>query len=248
MRNPQLSDKLSSLIQSVQNAKHILAQDPPVDYRVRAGFEMSQAQAKRDIVELEKKLAAEISDIAVPVFVDGEKAAVLAETMKDQTSLAIVDLDKVYGTLVQSVEATIGRSREFGVTQFSKIVTTLRQTAVESGLAGVNVPSFGEPVIVPSAKETADVVMKFCNQIVGPELALQFVRTEAAKQAVVEIEGKVAVFPVLILSAPESVRDALTKAFKKPLSLTLTATNEPNEEEAIKALKTIKTALKTKDN
>lgn len=233
-------------IEAIRRAQAILVKEPPEDRRVWAGLEMAQAEAKRSLGDLEKKLAIEISDVAVPVFIDGPQSAALAKFMHEETQLAVVDLDIVYGALVDSIEATIGKSREFGVTQFSKIVTSLRQTAVEAGIAGVNVPSFGEPVVVATKADTAKEVLRFANQIVGHELALQYVRNQSAKQSVEELPtgGKLAVFPVLILNAPESVRAALSKTFKRSLDLTLTASNDPTHEEAIKALKTIKTALK----
>ena len=232
-------------IQKIQEAKTIIARDVPNDMRLYAGHQMAKAEASRSLETLYKQLAEDVAQVAVPVYVSGSTGLQLARSMQLQTPSAVVDLNDIYRTVFDAIAPTIGRSREFGVSQFATFLREIRQLAAANGLAAVQTPQFGEPVVVNDDAKLMETVVNLCEKAVGAELAVNYVRKQAGEQAVKVIEAKVPVFPVFILNAPADLQPLLTKKlFKRNLSAAIEAPSEVTEEAAIDALKTIKKTLK----
>jgi len=234
------------IIEEIKKAKQLVNKDKPEDWRVWPGFLMSQAEAKRSLEPLTKKLSEAVLGVAVPVFIDGLKAKELASAMAEQTPVAVVDLDSLYGKLEETIAPTIGKTREFSVSQFVLLINTLRQMAVDNGLAGIEQPKFEEPVIIQNTSMLREQIEKYTKFAVGSELAKQMVVAQMSEQALNTIERKVSVFPVLLLNVKENMRNDISKAFKRP-EVSLNSKDEVTEEAAIEALKTIKKTINKKD-
>lgn len=232
-------------IKKIQETRHILDRPYPEDRRFIPGHEMAKAEAARNIEKLNALLAEDVAQVAVPVYVGGENAKALAEAMANVTEAAIVDLNNLYGPVFDVVKSSIGRSREFGVSQFALIVREIRQLAIQNGLAAIEVPQFGEPEVVENDAKLAELVAKYASKTVGVELAVNYVRKSAGEQAVKVITEKIPVFPVFILNAPTEQQFLLTqKLFRRNIEVVLDAPSEVNEDAALNSLKTIKKTLK----
>jgi hypothetical protein len=235
-------------IQKIKDAKATISRQPPDDMRFRPGHELAAKQAERELPGLYKALAEDVSSVAVPVYVHGEKAAVLAKEMGLQTPSAAVDLHALYGPLTEKVRQSIGRANEFGVNQFSLVIRELRQLAIENKLAELSVPKFREPETFSGPEELAKLVLRYAQEAVGDELVVNYIRTQTAEQVAKVVDEKVPVFPVFILNSAPSQRETLTKKlFKRNIDATVNAPSEVDEEAAIAALKTIKESLKPKN-
>jgi hypothetical protein len=211
-----------------------------------AGFEMARNVAKTDVIKLTKQLQGEIMDIAVPVFVGGDNAADFAAEMGKLTPTATVDLKNIYQMVYDAVAPSIGRESTFGVSQFMLVVTTLRQLAVDTGLAAIEMPKFEEPEVVNTPEDLRRVIFKYADKSVGSELSAEYVRKQVATQAVdalAELKS-VPVFPVFLVNANPAHQGRLAQTFKRPVEISLTAPAEVTEEAAVEALKTIKKTIK----
>lgn len=237
---------IEQTIAKINEANKVLLKDPPNDFRVMAGFELARVTAKREIGELTKTLSQEIMNIAVPVFVNGKQAADFVAEMAALTPSATVDLDNIYKSVYDAVKPSIGRENIFGITQFMLLVTTLRELAVDNGLAAIEMPKFEEPLVMTSEKVLKDTIFKYSNQAVGAELAAEYARKQTAEQAVISlVDGApITVFPVFLLNSTAAHQSALARTFKRSLDITLTAPNEVTEASAVEALKSIKKNLK----
>ena len=237
---------IEQTISSIQAARATILRDPPNDFRVMAGFEMARNTAKTDLVKLTKQLQSEVMDIAVPVFVSGANAGEFAAAMGKLTPTATVDLKNIYQLVYDAVSPSIGRESTFGVTQFMLVVTTLRQLAVETGLAAIEMPKFEEPEVVNTPEDLRRVIFKYADKAVGSELSAEYVRKQVSTQAVDALtEFKVVpVFPVFLVNANPAHQGRLAQTFKRPVEITLTAPDVVTEEAATEALKSIKKTIK----
>lgn len=233
------------IIEKLKAAKGILTRDPPDDMKFRPSFELAQQEAKREIGPLTDKLIEAIAGVSVPVFVLGSTARKLSEQAIEETPSAVVDLNDIYQTLVDDVRQSIGRSQEFGVSQFVIVMRNLRGMAEKSGLHSIANVSFGEPLAIQSDEQLKRVVIEYANRIVGSDLAVNYVRKVAATQAAERVEEKVPVFPVFILNSTPELRAALgNKLFRKAKSIEIEAPAELTKDSALDMLESIKKTLK----
>lgn len=232
-------------INKITTANNVIAKQLPDDMRFRAGHELAKKEAAVSLEKLTKTLAEEVAQVAVPVYVSGKNASKLAVAMAEQTPAAVVDLNQIYGNLYEAVKRSIGRSKEFGVSQFAIVVQELRQMAVQNGLAAIDIPKFGEPEVVNTDEALMATVVKYADQTVGVELAVNYIRKQTGEQAVKVVTEKVPVFPVFIVNAAQKHQELLTKKlFRRSIDAAVEAPPEVNEEAAINALKSIKKSLK----
>lgn len=237
---------IEQTIAAINAAQATILRDPPNDFRVMAGFEMARNVAKTDLVKLTKQLQDEVMQVAIPVFVSGAKAGEFAAEMAKQTPAATVDLANIYQLVYDAVAPSVGRDRTFGVSQFMLVVTTLRQLAVETGLAAIEMPKFGEPEIVATPDDLRRVIFKYADKAVGSELSVEYVRKQVSTQAtdaLAESKG-VPVFPVFLVNANQEHQNRLAQTFKRPVDVALMAPDVVTEAAAIEALKTIKKTIK----
>jgi hypothetical protein len=234
---------IEDTIVRLNEARATLVREPPNDFRVMAGFEMARNTAKRDVETLTKQLSREAMEIGVPVFVTGGKALEFSKAMADITPSAVVDLKDIYQLVYDAVAQSLGRDKTFGVSQFMIVVTTLRQLAVDNGLAAIEMPKFEEPEVVNTPEDLRRVVLKYADKAVGSELSAEYVRKQVALQAAEVLDRGVPVFPVFLVNAKEH-QNRLAQTFKRPAEVSLTAPEEVTEETAIEALKTIKKTVK----
>lgn len=237
---------IEQTISQIHAAQATILREPPNDFRVMAGFEMARNVAKTDLVKLTKQLQEEVMGIAVPVFITGAKSNEFAAEMAKLTPTATVDLQNIYQLVYDAVAPSVGRDRTFGVSQFMLVVTTLRQLAVDTGLAAIEMPKFEEPEIVNTPEDLRRVIFKYADRAVGSELSAEYVRKQVAKQATDALaEFKVVpVFPVFLVNANPAHQNRLAQTFKRPVEVTLTAPDVVTEEAATDALKTIKKTIK----
>jgi hypothetical protein len=232
-------------ISKINAANTIIAKPFPDDMRFRAGHELAKKEAAIVLEKLQKTLAEEVALVAVPVYVSGKNAKALAVAMSEQTPAAVVDLNAIYGTIFESVKRSIGRSQEFGVSQFAIVIQELRQMAVQNNLAAIDIPKFGEPVSIANDEALMATVVRYADLTVGAELAVNYIRKQTGEQAVKAIQEKVPVFPVFVLNAAQKHQELLTKKlFRRSIDAAVEAPTEVNEEAAINALKSIKKTLK----
>ncbi len=230
-------------IQQIKTAQEVLARPLPDEMKFRPGYEMAQNTAKRDLEKLLVKLGEDVSNVAVTVYVDGPTAPELCEAMLKETDGCAVDLNELYGPLVAQVKASIGRSKEFGVNQFALIIREVRQLAVQNNLAAINIPTFKEPFVFQDDGQLEQTVVDYANKAVGVELAVNYIRKQAATEAA-KLTEKTPVFPVFIKNCRID-RDALAKkVFKRGLEVTVVSPVEIDKDSAINALKSIKKSLK----
>lgn len=239
-------------ISKIESAKALLNKAPPDEMKFRPSFEMAVNTAKTDLPKLYVQLAEDVAKVAVPVYVVGEKAETLAKAMQDQTASAVVDVGAVFDRLVQRIAASVGRSNEFGVNQFSLLVQELRQLGIENSIPSMTIPKFSTPETFDSPEGLKKIVLRYARMAVGDDLAVNYIRTKTSEQVALVVKEKVPVFPVFVLNADVDNRDTLTKRlFKRNVDVVVNAPPEVDEDAAIKALKTIKSALKgtkEKDN
>lgn len=239
---------ISDTIKKIKDARAIVVKDLPADPRVWAGFQMAQAQAKRELPDFLDALAGEIQSVAVPVFVSGANALEFANEMAALSPAAVVNLDGIYKALHDAVAPSIGRDKTFNVTQFMLVVSALRQMAIENGLAAIEVPSFEGPEVVNTDEELDRVILKYADRAVGIELAANYAKTQAAEQAVSLITESVNVFPVFLLNANGSRQNALAKTFRRPVEVKLQAPEVVTAESAEEGLKAVRSAVSPSPN
>lgn len=234
------------IINKIRTANAVINRDlSSIEPRFRPGHEAAKREAATTVEKLAKSLSEEISGISVPVYINGTNARNLAEAMGELTPSAIVDLNVIYKPIIESVAATIGRSREFGPTQFSVMVKQLRDLATENGLPSMGNLKFGEPVIVTSPEFLEKTVLQYVASSVGSDLAVNYIRKQAAEQAVKVVSEKIPVFPVFVLNSNVDHHESLTKKlFKRNVEVVLDAPAEITEKVALNSLNTVKKSLK----
>lgn len=234
------------IIEKLNAAKEMLKKDPPSDMRFRPSFELAQKEAAREIEPLTTKLVDAVAAISVPVFINGTNAQILAERASDETPAAIVSVNGLYDNVINEVRQSIGRSREFGVSQFVIVMRNIRSMAEKSGLHSIANVSFGEPVIVKDDQHLAALVVEYAERIAGADLAVNYVRKVAATQAAERVDSKIPVFPVFIVNSTPELRTVLGNKLFKAKSIDYSAPADLTKDSALEMLKELKKTLKGK--
>lgn len=229
-------------IEEVKRLEYLIANENPPDWRMKAGFDMQRNQAKQNIKPATKAAVAEVKKLGMAVFLMGDEAQGLVEYLKEQTEVAEVSLETLFAPVYDMVEASIGKSREFGSVQFNILERELRQMALANDIVSLPNVSFEGNEYVKDKAATVALAKKYTQKICGAELTAIAVENSVFKQAY-SMDLSAPVLPVIITGASQTEATELApKVFRgNQLAVNVSAANK---EVAIEVLKTIKKSLK----
>jgi hypothetical protein len=239
--------KLNTLVKQIKSARDAANSEWNGDFKYRAGQEMAKAEAKVALPKLELEFSLQFKNVGFPVFVKGNLPT-LATEMSKQTETVAIDFSQVYNDLFTVVKASIGNSKVFGPSQFALLVRTLRQMAVQNGIASIPNVDFVDSVVVNTDKELQAQVSMYVEKMTAMALTTTILTNMATKEALL-LEHEASTIPVLIFNSSKVLAEKLGPSLFTGKFLYIQPKDKENLDEAYvtNLLQTIKKTVNTKE-
>jgi hypothetical protein len=172
------------------------------DHRTRMGVETAKKLAKESLEDLSNQYKTEATKFIVKVFLTGDAEKVnqfLAAGEKE--GVIAVRGDGIYRSIAEGVERTIDhRTREFGSSQFSRLVEELTDLAKENGVTELPMPKLDGNLLntsVPTVERTVELVRSAIRNTTKDDLN-NFILQRTALNRIAASRVAAPVIPVVV--------------------------------------------------
>jgi hypothetical protein len=214
------------------------------DWRTLPGRTSQKAQAKVELEKLETQYKDMLSKSVVTILVTGKNSEKFASLSKVSQDCIVVDYLDFYKKVSVTVEASLSKSRMFGVTQHLLLMQRLGDFNRAYEILS-NPPDM--PVADVYVATVNDVISEIANRIEsanGLSVVKTYIEEDVAYQASIKEEFS-KVVPVVILNAPASQHDEIIRALFKGKGVSVDTENvETDEKLIIKTFQQIQKNLK----
>ena len=243
------TEQLQKLLEDIQ--KHTTTANIDLDNlppSVRGGWGSSKREAAEKLVPLKQKYAAALMSGRAGVFLLGpsDKQADFGAVFTKYGDL-VADADALYSRLATPVEAAMGDTRQWGVTQSHQLILGLKEVMTELNLTELDSPSHAVMPILEDAKAVKEHIRSIVRQTLGDSLNRLYIEAQFAKAAT-EICYTNSTSPALVVNAREDEIAGLGKAFGRGIlrTITLSAEDEVNVEFVLNKVMQQKTEVSPK--
>jgi hypothetical protein len=203
--------EVTALLTQIQEHKDLINQDLSLwDPATRPGKTGAQQEAKLNLPALENQYLYYLQEAALVMILRGDDVSQkgFAEIAAQEGNTITLDAGALYRKLSEGVEESLGYSREFGVTQISQVVDSIRDICLEIGIRETDRPRHMEQVVVLRQADIEAHVRKIVRASDNGFLNNMFMSRELLTQALAKRYTQ-AVVPVVIVGAEEEEIEAL---------------------------------------
>ena len=190
------------------------------DARTYPARDMMRRQAAVQLPSKRNALAESLKPVSFLVFIDGpgkDKAISLAA---EQAEVVSVDISAVLDGVVESVEATIPKSREFTLNSFFILV------------------------VVKTKSEVATLVEDYVKKFIGSDFLVASITQKVIQAATEELTGDSSVVPVFVAGISKDFSDAVGPKLLGGKYMYFEASEDVEQKEIIKLFNQIKKIVK----
>jgi hypothetical protein len=206
-----------------------------VSYNMRPGFAGAIIQAKAKLADLSTELAkAVIPSRLVGLFAKGDTEQV-AKFFNDNGSL-VVDANETYKAITNELETTFTSQRLWSDTQYSRLISELRNICTDQGYKDIAPPKQTEEM-VPTYQDHLFLIKRLVRGCVGDAVAIKVITDKLIdKIAEQKMESRqIAVLVIGVTSSEEKA--ALSALFTRSVDYTFSKGYVPNKVNIQKILK-----------
>lgn len=173
----------------------------------RAAFAIAKANAKVMADQMEADYLADLPNHIVLLFLEGEDNNVKSflDLAAEVGPVIALDYDAIYKEVADMVVPTMNQSREFDVTQYTRLTEALAQICGRLGVVEMPRPAFRTAANV----DPAPFVRRLVEQTFGSDLALLQIKTDLKKEAI--RHGFSEIVPVVVYGAATKDHDVIKK-------------------------------------
>ena len=206
-----------------------------VSYNLRPGFAGAIIQAKAKLADLTTELTkAIVPSRLVGLFAKGDTEQV-SKFFNDNGSL-VVDANTTYKAMTDELETTFTSQRLWSDTQYSRLISELRNICTDQGYKDIAPPKQTEEM-VPTYQDHLALIKRLVRGCVGDAVAVKVI-TDQLINSIVEqkLESKqIAVLVIGVSSSEEKA--ALSALFTRQIDYTFSKGYVPNKANIQKILK-----------
>jgi hypothetical protein len=234
---PEQKRTSEAILNDITAAQETLAVDISSKPRkLQAAFEMAKNEARESLGKLTKEYRSRIffqSRAFVPVGTP-EQTKKYAEIAENVGSTFTVDMRELYSRLSETVDATIGNSREFTSDQLFRLMPLINGLVKDLGIDPINAPELKDIRIVKTAEDTTNYVRELVRNACGDVLNMNFVATVVTSKALAaKFKGQL--LPVVVLNATD---EDLLKLFRQMKQVQIAPDAEVDEDFVTRSFKT----------
>jgi hypothetical protein len=226
---------LEEILKDYSQADKLSKQNPEAfPLNGRPGIEMRIRQSKDKLPKLRLEYLTKILKSSYGFFLEGlddAKKVAFAKIAVDNGAVT-VDADAIYQKIADVVQPTMGRTREFSVTQVSLMDHTLKEVVEKTGYDGtLNRTVIGDMRVCKDRPRLVAYIRDLVARSNGSTPATVAAQSEIVSQALArEFSGKRLV--VVVTNASAGNRAAIGGLFTKNTTVDVDAIEEVNEETA----------------
>lgn len=212
------SKEVTVLLQQIQEHEDLINTDLSIwDPATRPGKTGAQQEAKLNLPNLKNQYLLYLQDSVLAMILEGDAASQtgFAEIAAQEGNTITLDAEALYRKLSEGLEESLGYSREFGVTQLSQVVDSIRDICLDLGIRETDRPRHMEQVVVLTQKDIVAHVRKIVRESDNDFLNIKYLANELLTQALAKRYTQ-SVVPVVIINATEDEANSLKQIWAKP--------------------------------
>lgn len=215
-----------------------------VPNKTRAGWEANKREAQVKLPSMRLQYKNAFNKAAYNIAVFGQARNTFAELAADEGGGVFVDVDAVYNRLTDTVENTMGKSREFTPSCLMTMLLEMQQIGMELGVTMMDTPNFTGAPYCNSRQDTYNVVRQYIESKFNTALQKLYVENTAINTAIREGAAGTVV-PVILTGSDEDNVKSLASALFSGRYVAVDTDKEPvNNNLVVKTFNQIKKALK----
>ena len=188
----------------------------------RPAVQMSMIQASERL----PKLLEEMEELAIPsrlvgLFADGDKTSIdKAAKIVTKEGGVVLDAAQLYRSVVDLVEPSYSKDRNFCTTQYSLVIQKISQIATDLGYLEIQPPKFKE-AICPDTASTLQHVKNCLRECGVGDQATKDLLTKSIVDAIVRNKISSSQIPVMVIGANSvQERNAISVLFSRSVNYT----------------------------
>lgn len=243
---------LKSLVKELAvNMKRASVDLETVPWQTRASITNMKKEAEEKVKGLKADYFRRVRSNTLGLFVFGEPDRVKAftEIAAEEAGVVAIDGGLIFDRLADSIEPTLGASREFGPAQYQRLISGLQEVKSELDIRSMIMPQLDSLTAINSRAELVRYIRGLVTKAVGDDLTRLFVDQQINRLAVgSEFAGSV--FPVAVTGLDRDEVAALVPLFTNSISVEVGTSKdgEVNKEYVLNQLTSLKGRLKGKSN
>lgn len=216
--------------------------DVPV--KVRAGKESQKRDALSNVEDFRDRYGAALRKAAFGLALSGPGSEEFIRVAKEEADVLVVDGSELYKRIADRVAPSMGTNREFGVSQYSAVITELRAIAQELNVYSMPSPKWTEPVNVGDDVGLLKHITSMVDSGVGLDLAALYITRQILTAGLAAGANKTTV-PVIVTGLGDKAAEMLPKLFHEGRSLLVDAPKDVTKEFVLDTFTKVKKQIKT---
>ena len=215
-----------------------------VPRNVRAGRESQKRDAAANLELVRDRYAAALRKATFGIAVVGPGTEEFVKIAKEEAEVLVVDGTELYRRITDRVAPSMGTNRDFGVSQYSAVITELRAIAQELNLFSMPSPKWTEPVAVGDDEGLLKYITAMVDSGVGLDLAALYISQQILTAGLAAGADKTTV-PVLVTGLGDKATQMLPKLFHEGRNALVQTTSEVTKEFVLDTFNKVKKQIKS---
>jgi hypothetical protein len=204
-----------------------------------------EAEEKVERLKTEYYRRVRSNTFGIFLFGDADRIATFVKIAGEEAGVLEVNGGEIYQKLGDSIEPSLGASREFGPSQLQRLIGGLQGVRQDLDIRSMAMPDIEAVTAVADKQELISYVRKLVQKVVGDDLVRVFV-DKRINDLAIQTEFSANVLPLAVTGLDREEISALVPLFTNSVSVEVGTSEdgEVNKEYVLNQLESLKKKLK----